>query len=611
MRLRRAIFRNYRCMRDETVVDFSEANIIVGRNDVGKSAILRGLDLFLSDAEALPDIRNIYSDRDETEIELIFEGPFPGITIDEAVETNLQEEMLVNEDGLLHIKKIWDTSKAKPKAETWIRRGKFSRDDFLLLSERELIRLCQEHGVETKRANGDEYNNREKRSKLRERYVANGVEVQYEWERLPSTGTGRGKLIFDELRRILPRFEYFRADTPLGESDTSIQRYFRSVAVEAMKQAGVDQVEIAVKDALYRVMADITQRMNRVLPESDAIVPAVDFDWSRVVQTYFRSSLDENAPAIPLSFRGDGFRRIAMMAYFEHLAEGHKSDGKPLIFGFEEPETFLHPKLQEQLHQRLLDLVEAGHQVLVTTHSPVVVAASRRSSLIHIKRVNGQLKVAHGAIDLKEIVEDLGIKPQHDLISAVDTARMLVLVEGPDDCEAFRYVAEVYKANGVVPETFEEMGAVFIPIGGCGQVVHWMNLDIIQQLNRPFLVIQDSDKPSAEVDSPNHKTLVSLGLVEDDTFYVLRKRAIENYINPQALRRLIPGLTIEYDDFTDVKQLCKKHPRQDELGGGKVAQRHFCKQTFEELRTVFRLPDGEDEFIKIYGLIANKVTAKV
>ncbi|HLV02952.1 MAG TPA: AAA family ATPase, partial [Acidobacteriota bacterium] len=544
-------------------------------------------------------------------IELIFEGPFPGITIDEAVETDLQEEMLLNEDGFLHIKKVWDTSKAKPKAEMLIRRGKFSRDDFLLLSERELIRLCQEYGVETRKANGDEYNNREKRSKLRERYISNGVEVQYVWEKLSSTGTGRGKLIFDELRRILPRFEYFRADTPLSESDASIQRYFRSVAVEAMKQAGVDQVEVAVKDALYRVMADITQRMNRVLPESDAIVPAVEFDWSKVVQTYFRSSLDENAPAIPLSFRGDGFRRIAMMAYFEHLAEGNKADGKPVIFGFEEPETFLHPKLQEQLHQRLLDLVDAGYQVLVTTHSPVVVAASRRSSLIHIKRVNGRFEVAQSAIDLKEIVEDLGIKPQHDLIDAVDTARVLVLVEGPDECEAFRYVAELYTANGVIPETFKELGAVLVPIGGCDQVRHWVNLDVVRQLNRPFIVIQDSDKISADADSPNRQTLVSLGLVENDTFYLLRKRELENYINPLALRRIVPGLEIEFDDFTDVKQLCKQHPRHHELGGAKVAQRHFCKQTFDELRTAFRLPDGGDEFVKIYELIASKVSARV
>ena len=84
---------------------------------------------------------------------------------------------------------------------------------------------------------------------------------------------------------------------------------------------------------------------------------------------------------IPLSSRGDGFRRITMMSYFEMLAEEKKA-GKDVIFGFEEPETFLHPGTQRLLYQKLHALMENGYQVVITTHSPNIVAETNLSDII-------------------------------------------------------------------------------------------------------------------------------------------------------------------------------------------------------------------------------------
>lgn len=56
------------------------------------------------------------------------------------------------------------------------------------------------------------------------------------------------------------------------------------------------------------------------------------------MQATFKSTNEEGS--IPLSSRGDGFRRITMMSYFEYLAEQDASEQQNIIFGFEEPETF-------------------------------------------------------------------------------------------------------------------------------------------------------------------------------------------------------------------------------------------------------------------------------
>jgi len=48
-----------------------------------------------------------------------------------------------------------------------------------------------------------------------------------------------------------------------------------------------------------------------------------------------------------------------------------------------------------------------------------------------------------------------------------------------------------------------------------------------------------------------------------------------------------------------------------QLGGGKVAHKHFCRQNFPELQETFRLPDGNDEFLEIYQLVVDKILTRV
>jgi len=609
VKLRKAAYSNYRGIQNHIEVDFGDSSIFVGRNDAGKSTLLRGLDLFLNNTEALPDIANAFSDSDICSVELAFEGPFPAIMIDEAIPTTLVEEMLVDENGQLRIKKEWDTTKSQIKPDTYIRRKSFGDDDFLLETERQLITRCQANGIETQKGNGEVFNNVEKRAKLRQHFVANGNEGTSVWEKLPTSGSTRAKQIHDQVKAILPRFEYFRADTALSETDASIQRYFKSIAIRTMQDAGIADVEDRVREALGGVLEKISAKINGVLPDADQVRPSVSFDWSKGVQTGFQCANDQ--AALPLTFRGDGFRRITMMSYFEHLAEESLSADSRIIFGFEEPETFLHPKAQEQLHEKLLGLEQSGYQVVVTTHSPIVVAASDRSTVSHVKSHGDSFEVHQGDVDLQTIADDLGITPSNQFLRLFERAKVLVLVEGPDDVSAFNFLAQLYRAEGRIPATFSDRQILLVPVGGCDSVMHWLNLNILRELDKPFYAIQDSDRDSAASPSSTREKMIELGLNETVDFWVLRKRALENYIDRQALERLIPGLQIQFDDYTRMKPLCGHHASQVALGGKKVVEKHYRSQTFEEVERSFRTPNGEDEFIKIYEQVCGKIPADV
>lgn len=605
MRLRKMIMTRFRGVNESKEILFDDYNIIVGQNDSGKSTILKGLDLFLNDSEASPDIKNTSSHDNNVEIELFFSPNNKQIIIDEAIQTSFENEELVGEDGSLVVKKIWDTTKTKLTPDVFLLRKTYGDDDFLLLTEKDLIKKCKALGIDTQKANGEEYNNVEKRQKLKTHLQNNNSPFEFIYEKLPNTGKSRGKLIADAIKNSLPRFEYFKADSPLTESDTAIQRYFKKLSEAKLEEYGTAAIQTFVEEQVGTVLSKITDKINQVVPGDQKVMPDVTFNWSNLVQTTFKSS--SAGGSVPLRFRGDGFRRIAMMAYFEHLAEENKSEHQNIVFGFEEPETFLHPSAQEQLFEKLMGMTEKEYQIFVTTHSPIIVANSNRSRIIHILKEGNNYNVIQNIQDFSGIINDLGISTSNQFVKEFEKAKVIILVEGPDDSSAFSYVADNYKQNGVIERNFSDLQMVLIPIGGCDSIKHWQTLNLLQDIGKPFFIIQDSDKSHAQEVSPRHTALVGFGFSENTDFNVLKKRAIENYINIQTLEREIPGIVIHYDDWTHVKNLSKQHVQAVALGGGKIAEKHFANQTFAELQASFSTENNEDEFLLIYGNILNKL----
>ena len=63
---------------------------------------------------------------------------------------------------------------------------------------------------------------------------------------------------------------------------------------------------------------------------------------------------------------------------------------KNLIYGFEEPETFLHPETQKRLYNNIVSMTDNGYQVFVTTHSPNIVAETTTENLIFINKIDNK-----------------------------------------------------------------------------------------------------------------------------------------------------------------------------------------------------------------------------
>lgn len=468
--------------------------------------------------------------------------------------------------------------------------------------------MCKELNIETQKGNGNEFNNKEKRTKLRSFYAQHNYNYDYIYEELPTTGQTRMKKILESIKGILPTFEYFKADSSLSDSDTSVQKYFKDKAYKLLKEEiNTVDIESNIRKEIEKSLNLITNKINSVLSADEQISAKVDFDWSKLINTSFKCNKEEGF--IPLNSRGDGFRRITMMSYFEMLAE-EKSNDKRMIFGFEEPETFLHPETQILLYNKLIAMTENGYQVIITTHSPNIVAETNIEDIIFVQKQDSKY-ILHqkDSIKIQEIVEELGIKGDNAIFSVFDHVKCLFLVEGSDDVKAINHIALQYKSANKIHKTLEEMGVVTICIGGCDSLKHWTTLNIIRKLNKPFFVLLDSDKKSEDDTSPNLNKMLELGYT-DENCQVTRKREIENYIPSSYFSTLAePIIDINYSDWDDVKEICRRHKDSIRLGGKKVCEKHFTNLSYSQLRSTL-CPDDDDkddEFLQIYEKIRKKI----
>ncbi|MCZ2129003.1 MAG: AAA family ATPase [Bacteroidia bacterium] len=610
MILKKAILTNYRGINGTKEIIFDAFNCIVGQNDAGKSTVLKALDIFLNATKPTKADMNVQSADNFFSVELYFDCKNKECFLGEQITTTIENEELVNADNLLVIKKTWTVTETNVgAAKTSILRKKYAgNDDFIFKTEAQLMTLCGNKGIETTKGNGEEFNNVEKRQKLREHNAQNYVAYTYEYEDIPTSGQGKAKAIGDAIEKFLPSFQYFKADTSLSDTDATIQKYFKDMATKFIEEeADTDEIETEVKAKLENVLSKITDKINSVVKTNETVKPKVEFDWTKLISTSFESTATGNS--LPLTSRGDGFRRITMMSYFEYLAEAKRTDAtQPIIFGFEEPETFLHPSAQENLFTKLSSLSESGYQVITSTHSPNIVGNTKRHNIIHVSKPDNVYTINQTNIDYKALAIDLGIKPDNTFTPLFSTSRLLFLVEGIDDVNAMHHNASQYKAAGLIPNTFLELNINIIPIGGCDSVQHWINLDLFTKLEKPYFIFLDSDKETAAEPSKNEANLISYGLVSGTDFLISRKRNLENYIHPTALTRLVPAVVINYADFDNVKTICKTYHDDTvraHLGGKKVADKHYCSLTFDELRMTWN--NGTDEFLNLY----NTITAKL
>jgi putative ATP-dependent endonuclease of OLD family len=185
----------------------------------------------------------------------------------------------------------------------------------------------------------------------------------------------------------------------------------------------------SVADLLGRVASHLSRAMPRAVAKEDFVVRSVTDPSSDVLQdvTMFLNRGDNQ---VSLTEQSDGVRQLMSMTLFD-LAEGTAN-----VLAIDEPEIHLHPTSQ----RTAADLLSGdGNQKIIVTHSPYILHRFEPSEVIAVDRHGVSHQVGDSKLSKVEKIRAHWWSPR--LLEAL-TARFVVLVEGAADRVIVEAVAE-------------------------------------------------------------------------------------------------------------------------------------------------------------------------
>ncbi len=255
----------------------------------------------------------------------------------------------------------------------------------------------------------------------------------------------------------------------------------------------------------------------------------------------------------PIGHMGKGMRSIYMLSLLETyaLAEG-KEPGLILV---EEPEIFLHPKMQKVAGDILYQLSKKN-QVMFSTHSSNLLANFNSRQIRQILMEEDGYSGVCEKTDISAILDDLGYSAG-DLMNV----NFVFIVEGKQDKSRLPLLIKKYYA-----ETYDEDGYLsriaIITTNSCTNIKTYANLKYMNQiyLKDNFLMIRDGDgKDSRDLkrqlcryyEERKKEDIDSLPRVSEKNVLILKYYSFENYfLNPSVMTKL--GVIASEREFYEI-----------------------------------------------------------
>lgn len=535
---------NFRGIKSLTNLKAGDINSFVGKNDSGKSNILKALDAFFNEKFAPNDV---------------FKGIGENEKVDITIRFDTQEQinpLALDSEGKIRLSKVFSYNNA----------GKLVKEFFYVCNDINSDQYFNCWGIKEADINGyltslDIGFSRSGRG------VTNLSKIQLIDTNTLDLGRVEKAYLADEyLKNLkkqydfieLPEYSLFDAEQDLNVGSTTFQSQFKPIATLSLQNnsALTSQIETNVQGDLETEFGLITELMKRNVPNLEKIKPSVVCNWGNLVKFDLSLKFSSDTFEIPISNKGTGFKRLLMVAYFEYLAQ--KTTKKYQIYGIEEPETFLHPELQNDLLDSIITLSE-NSQFYISTHSPVFAGATKDSNIVVVKKANEiseYFNFENEADILDLVIKELGIRPNYNLLN--ENYRKAVFVEGSGDVKFWERA--FVKINGSLPDDI-----LLIPCGG-DQVEFFVNAELCRKINRRFIFILDSDRGAVDYNTKLANKASLIAKVQDlgGEFDLLRKREIENYYSRAAIQRLLGAdynLPVEFqiEDYTDIREEIKTH----------------------------------------------------
>lgn len=384
MKIVKVEIRNFRSIK-HAKFEPGRFNVLVGRNNHGKSNILEAFEWFYSGRGNLNELRSAAADEgDEVVVEIEFGGAEAGV------------EQISNADNRQKLKN--------------------------LLGGSDRLRV--------RRTSTDAKN----------RYVFNAEEEK--WQKQPAGADSA-------FNNCIPRFEFvltdknlrevsaFKTSTPIGQMLSSVvseallkdQRY---IEFKAKFEELFESPESNVRRLLQETSDRVKEHLAQQFPDCKSLSFKVEIPPFEEFLKSYTTSVDDGVET-PADAKGDGMQRALMLAIIKAHADARRDDalGKAFVFFIDEAELHLHPTAQRQLKNALSGLANGVDQVFVTTHSSVFLSDT------HPHQVEFVVEKEEGLTSAVRMTPRDRIRAVYDLLGGSPTDLLLpanfLVVEGPSE----------------------------------------------------------------------------------------------------------------------------------------------------------------------------------
>ena len=315
----------------------------------------------------------------------------------------------------------------------------------------------------------------------------------------------------------------------------------------------------------------------------------------------------ERGTVSPVSQMSRGMRCIYMLSLLETYEEQEEQAGDVIMA--EDPEIFLHPKLQK-VSGEILYRLSRSSQVIFSTHSPNLLANfnSRQIRQVVIGE-DGYSQVCEKT-DISAVLDDLGYSA-NDLMNV----NFVFIVEGKQDKSRLPLLIKKYYS-----ETYDEEGNLsriaIITTNSCTNIKTYANLKYMNQiyLKDNFLMIRDGDGKDSDMlknqlcryyEERNSEDIDRLPRVTKRNVLVLKYYSLENYfLNPLVMEKL--GIIkseeafyeILFEKWNEYLHKIKSGKRLLEILGKDLLTIQDMKSHMEEIKIYMR---GHNLYDIFYG----------
>ena len=295
---------------------------------------------------------------------------------------------------------------------------------------------------------------------------------------------------------------------------------------------------------------------------------------------------EEEKGRISLSNSGSGLKTILMVLVYTILVpEIEKQKMSNYIFMFEELENNLHPSLQRRLLKYIESLSTDDCIFFLTTHSNVMLDNFQNNENVNMLHVvksknNNMIEIINttDSIQKNEILDDLGIKA-----SDIFQSNGIIWVEGPSDRIYINKWIDLW-SNGTIRE-----GRDYQCLFYGGRLLSNLALDENEEndlinllnINRNSIILIDSDKKNRQAPINNTKKRIQEEASNNKIMcWITKGREIENYLSGDLIieKLNLKKKNLCFGQYQNIEEFLEK--QQKSLGVKFLRNKNFYAKTF-------------------------------